>query len=72
MPGPGPAKPHIASLAQRAHISRGAHLVIVGGVVSGTWSQQDDEVIVSGFAGVAAPPADVLVAEVARVTALLG
>ena len=36
--GPGTADPHVVPQARRAVVSRGAHLVVVGGVVSGTWS----------------------------------
>ena len=70
--GPGTADPHVVPPAQRALVSRGANIVIVGGVVSGTWAQQNGEVVVSWFERVAAPSADVVAAEVARVAALLG
>ena len=37
--------------AKRALVSRGANLVIVGGVVSGTWSLTNGEVEIAWFAG---------------------
>ncbi|WP_421733473.1 DNA glycosylase AlkZ-like family protein [Cellulomonas sp.] len=47
--GPGTADPHVVPAAERAAISRGANLAVVGGVVRGTWSQSDDEVRVVWF-----------------------
>ena len=46
--GPGTADAHIVPPARRARVSRGANLVIVGGVVSGSWSMTDDEVVAPG------------------------
>ena len=48
--GPGTADAHVVPPGRRALVSRQANLVIVGGVVSGTWSLADDELSVNWFA----------------------
>ena len=47
--GPGTADPHVVPPTERAAISRGANIAVVGGVVRGTWSQTGDEVQVTWF-----------------------
>lgn len=68
--GPGTADPHVVPPAHRTVVSRGAQLVVSGGVVVGTWTTSGDELVVSPFDD--APEADLLDAEVVRIAGLLG
>jgi hypothetical protein len=70
--GPGTADAHVVPPARRALVSRGANIVIVGGVVSGTWSLTDDQVAFEWFAEAAPPPRGALAAEVSRLATILG
>jgi hypothetical protein len=70
--GPGTADVHVVPPARRALVSRQAAIVIVGGVVSGTWSLSDDAVAISWFAEPERSNEDALGAEVARLSAILG
>jgi hypothetical protein len=54
--GPGTADAHVVPPAHRSLLSRGAAIVIVGGVVSGTWSIRDEEIVIEWFPGVVPPP----------------
>lgn len=70
--GPGTADPHVVPPALRSDVSRGAHLVVLDGVVAGTWTRRGDDLTVTWPDG--APPRavdDALDAEVARLAALL-
>jgi hypothetical protein len=70
--GPGTADPRVVPPARRALVSRKANIVVVGGVVSGTWSLADRQVGIAWFAE-AGPPADAALAdEVARLATILG
>jgi hypothetical protein len=69
--GPGTADAHIVPPARRTLVSRQANLVIVGGVVSGTWSLTDDHIIVAWFAEAGPPSREALGAEVARLATIL-
>jgi hypothetical protein len=69
--GPGTADTHVVPPARRTLVSRGANIVIVGGVVSGTWSLADDHVVAAWFAEVGPPPRDALADEVARLATIL-
>lgn len=69
--GPGTADQHVVPPAARTAVTRGAALVVAGGVVCGTWSVKDDEVIVIWSPDAGTPPKDVLVEEVAQVAGLL-
>ena len=69
--GPGTADARVVPPARRALVSRGANLVMAGGVVSGTWSLTDDRVEAAWFAEAGPPPRDALTAEVARLGAIL-
>jgi len=60
--GPGTADAHVVPPARRQLVSRQANIVIVGGVVSGTWSLSGDQVIAAWFAE-AGPPAHAALAE---------
>lgn len=67
--GPGTADLHVLPPAQRAAISRGANIAVVGGAVRGTWSQSADEVRVTWFD--AAPPRAAVEDEVERLGTIL-
>jgi len=68
--GPGTADAHVVLPERRAAVSRGAAVVVVGGVVHGTWSLDGDDVRVDWFPGRSAA-GDALVAEVGRLAAIL-
>jgi hypothetical protein len=70
--GPGTADAHVVPPARRTPVSRQANVVIVGGVVSGTWSLTDDQVVTAWFAEAGAPPREALAEEVARLAGILG
>ena len=55
--GPGTADAHVVPPARRSLVSRQANLVIAGGVVSGTWSVTDDQLVTAWFADAGPPPA---------------
>jgi hypothetical protein len=69
--GPGTADAHIVPPSRRALVSRQANLVIVGGVVSGTWSLTHDELSVNWFPEGGPPPRNGLADEVARLATIL-
>lgn len=69
--GPGTADAHVVPPAQRRLISRGANIVIVGGVVSGTWSLIEDQVVVTWFPEAAPPMWEVLAEEVGQLATIL-
>ncbi|GEK19865.1 DNA glycosylase AlkZ-like family protein [Cellulomonas xylanilytica] len=58
--GPGTADPTIVPPAQRAAVSRGANVVIAGGVVVGTWSVRHDRLAVTFFDDAPRPAPDAL------------
>jgi hypothetical protein len=68
--GPGTADAHVVPPARRTLVSRGADLVIVGGVVSGTWSVTDDQVVVTWFAEAAPPAREALAGEISRLATI--
>lgn len=73
--GPGTADAHVVPPEQRQAVSRGANLVVVGGVVAGTWAVSGDDVTVTWFDG-AGPTAEAtapraLADEVGRLGTLL-
>ena len=70
--GPGTADPHVVPPARRPVVSRGAHLVVVGGVVSGTWSVKGNRVDVDWFPEATPVGREDLAAEVDRLATLLG
>jgi winged helix DNA-binding protein len=70
--GPGTADPHIVPPARRALVSRGANIVIDGGVVSGTWTLNSDLVAVDWFAERGLPREEGLADEVERLATVLG
>ena len=70
--GPGTADAHVVQPARRRLVSRQANLVIAGGVVSGTWSLADDQLVTAWFAEAGPSPQDALADEVARLATILG
>ena len=68
--GPGTADAHIVPPGKRAVVTRGANIVIVGGVVSGTWTLADDSVAIVWFAQ-ERPTTKALAEEVARLATIL-
>ncbi len=68
--GPGTADAHVVPPGKRALVSRQANLVIVGGVVSGTWSLTHDEVAVAWFAE-GPPVGEATAREIARLATIL-
>lgn len=69
--GPGTADAHIVPPARRALVTRGANLVIAGGVVSGAWSRTDDQVSTAWFTEAGPPPREALADEVVRLSAIV-
>jgi hypothetical protein len=69
--GPGTADPHVVPPARRELVSRGANIVIVGGVVCGTWSLTDEQVVVDWFAEASPAAPDALAGEVSRLATIL-
>lgn len=70
--GPGTADAHLVPPAVRSEVSRGAHVVVAGGVVVGTWKLVGDAVETSWSAGAARPGKDALEEEVRRLGGILG
>ena len=70
--GPGTSDEHVVPAGRRGLVSRQANIVIVGGVVSGTWSVAADELRVDWFAESAPPDRDAVAHEASRVGAILG
>lgn len=69
--GPGTADEHIVPPARRALVTRGANIVVVGGVVAGTWAIRDDEVAIAWFAESGRQPGDATEREVERLAGIL-
>jgi hypothetical protein len=69
--GPGTADAHVVPPARRTLVSRGANIVVVGGVVSGTWSLTDGQVVAAWFAEAGPPAREALAEEVARLATML-
>ena len=57
--------------ARRTLVTRGANIVIAGGVVSGTWSLAHDEVAIAWFAEAPQPAREALAEEVSRLATIL-
>jgi hypothetical protein len=70
--GPGTADAHVVPPARRALVSRQANIVIVGGVVCGTWSLAGDRVVAAWFAETGPPAREPLAEEVQRLATILG
>lgn len=70
--GPGTADVRIVAPERRALATRGANLVIRGGVVGGVWRQRGREVSVSWFGEAGPPPASLLAEQVDRLAGIRG
>ena len=53
--GPGTADPHVVPPAHRQLVTRGANLVLAGGVVAGTWTRKAGTLTVAWFGEAAHP-----------------
>jgi hypothetical protein len=69
--GPSTKDEHVVPPAHRTPVTRGANLVVAGGVVSGTWSATRHEVAVTWFAERTKPPREALDQEVAKLATIL-
>ena len=69
--GPGTADAHVVPPTRRTLVSRGAGIAVVGGVVSGTWSLTNDQVVIDWFAEAAPPARDAVAEEVSRLADIL-
>ena len=74
--GPGTADGHVVPSGRRAAVSKQAGwiapVVVVGGVVSGTWELDGDQARVAWFREAGRPPRVALGAEVVRWSTILG
>ena len=70
--GPGTKDKHLVPPAHRAAVTRKANLVVVGGVVGGTWSLRGDRLDVSWFPENGAAPVDALAEQIDRIAAVTG
>lgn len=70
--GPGTADARVVPPAHRKLVNRQSNVVIVGGVVSGTWSLPGKRLEVTWFPEAIVPPGDALAREVSRLSAILG
>lgn len=69
--GPGTKDQHVVPPDLRTQVTRGAGLVVVGGVVQGTWSRTEDEVRVDWLPGARPPAPEAVADEVARLGTVL-
>lgn len=69
--GPGTADTHVVPPARRVLISRGQNIVIAGGLVSGTWTLTDGQIVAAWFAETGPPAREALAEEVARLATIL-
>ncbi len=69
--GPSTAEARVVPPARRTLVSRQANIVIVGGVVCGTWSLTDDQAVTAWFTEAGPPPREALAEEVARLASVL-
>jgi hypothetical protein len=70
--GPGTADPHVVPPAHRQAVTRGANLVLAGGVVAGTWTRKAGTLNVVWYRESDPPDHDLLEEEAARLAAILG
>jgi hypothetical protein len=69
--GPGTADAHIVPPRRRTLVSRQANIVIIGGVVGGTWSVTQDRVAIAWFGEGGPAPKEALAEEVSRLATIL-
>ena len=70
--GPGTKDKHVVPPAHRTPVTRGANLVVAGGVVCGTWLARDGTVVVTWFKENGAVPRQALAEQVDRLATVLG
>ena len=70
--GTGHRRPPRRASAHRQLVTRGANLVLAGGVVAGTWTRKAGTLTVAWFGEADPPDHDLLGAEAARLAAVLG
>lgn len=70
--GPGTADGAVVPPALRQQVSRGSHLIVVDGVVSGTWALAGETVVPTWAPGAGTADPDLLAAEVERLGDVLG
>lgn len=69
--GPGTADPRLLAPARRALASRGAHLMLRGGVVTGTWRRSGDALTIDWFPEAGLSPRALLEDEARRVAGVV-
>lgn len=69
--GPGTADTHVVPTARRGVVSRGANLVVAGGVVCGTWTLRGDQLLATWFPEAGPAPGEAVSAEVERIASVL-
>lgn len=69
--GPGTADPHVVPPQHRKAVSRKANLVVVGGMLRGTWTLDDDRVAVAWFPEAPPTPEEAVADEVVRLGTIL-
>ena len=69
--GPGTADAHVVPPGRRGLVTRGASIVVAGGVVSGTWTPARDGVAIAWFAEAGTPPEAAIADEVVRIGSIL-
>ena len=69
--GPGTADPQVVPPAHRQPVTRGANLVLAGGVVAGTWTRRAGTLAVAWLGGADPPDHDLLEEEAGRLAAVL-
>jgi hypothetical protein len=69
--GPGTADTRVVPRARRQLVSRGANVLIMSGVVSGTWTCDANEVAIECFAEAGEVPRSAIETEVARLARIL-
>jgi hypothetical protein len=70
--GPGTADPHVVPPVHRQSVTRGANLVLAGGVVAGTWTRKAGMLTVVWYRSGDPPDHDLLEEEAAHLAATLG
>jgi hypothetical protein len=70
--GPGTKDEHVVPGAHRTQVTRKANLVLAGGIVSGVWSLNGRELVVTWFKENGAPPRKALEEQVDRISTIIG
>lgn len=70
--GPGTKHEHVVPPARRTPVTNKANLVVRGGVVSGTWSVEGGQVVVTWFGENGTPPRSALEEQVGKLAAITG